>query len=160
MGQKVLNVASLVVAVLLSSCGLAPQRAPSPVPGYAGTLSSNAEQISANYVVGLWNSNFGAVKIESWPGDQSKVRGAWVYNRDGKEVIGTFSGNLEGNVLQLRWNESGLAGEGYLVFLADLQTFQGRWWTESRAKEGEWNGWRESQAPPAPQQTNPRGPLL
>ena len=58
---------------------------------------------SPRRALGLWRSTFGAVKIEA---DNSKgglqtgaVQGVWVYQRQGQEVVGYFSGNLRGNVL-------------------------------------------------------------
>jgi hypothetical protein len=97
--------------------------------------------------VGLWNSNFGAVKVEA---DQSKgtgeLMGIWLYDRDGQEIIGFFSGRAGGNVLKFTWEEpsaSGpLRGSGYLVFDPAGASFTGRWWTDNRDRGGDWNGWR------------------
>jgi hypothetical protein len=99
--------------------------------------------------LGLWRSTFGAVKIEA---DNSKgglqtgaVQGVWIYQRQGQEVIGYFSGNLRGNVLQFRWQEPNnppLTGEGYLVFDTQGRQYSGRWWSDRRDRVGDWNGWR------------------
>jgi hypothetical protein len=109
--------------------------------------------------LGLWKSSFGAVKIED---DLSKgaagsgyVHGIWVYQRGGQDVVGYFGGSLSGNVLQFAWQEPSagapLVGEGYLVFDPSGQRFNGRWWTTSRDRTGEWSGWRQEAGPaPAP----------
>lgn len=101
--------------------------------------------------LGLWRSTFGAVKIEA---DNSKgglqtgaVQGVWVYQRQGQEVVGYFSGNLRGNVLQFRWQEPAnppLTGEGYLVFDTQGRQYSGRWWSDRRDRVGDWNGWRNA----------------
>jgi hypothetical protein len=102
-----------------------------------------------NLALGLWRSTFGAVKIEA---DNSQgglaagnLHGVWVYQRQGQEVVGYFSGNLRGNVLQFRWQEPNnppLTGEGYLVFDAQGRQYEGRWWSDKRDRVGDWNGWR------------------
>lgn len=111
--------------------------------------------------LGLWRSTFGAVKIEA---DSAKgglgagaVQGVWVYQRQGQEVIGYFSGHLRGNVLEFRWQEPSnppLTGEGYLVFDVQGRQYHGRWWTEKRDRVGDWNGWRQGASstagPPEP----------
>lgn len=103
-----------------------------------------------NLALGLWRSTFGAVKIEA---DNShgglasgSLQGIWVYQRQGQEVIGYFSGNLRGNVLQFRWqepNDPPLTGEGYLVFDLQGRQYSGRWWSDKRDRVGDWNGWRQ-----------------
>ncbi len=99
--------------------------------------------------LGLWRSTFGAVKIEA---DNSRgglqtgsVQGVWVYQRQGQEVVGYFSGNLRGNVLQFKWQEPSnppLTGDGYLVFDQQGRQYSGRWWSDRRDRVGAWNGWR------------------
>jgi hypothetical protein len=94
--------------------------------------------------LGLWKSNFGAVKIAQ---DDSQgaghVMGVWVYQKEGKEVVGYFSGPLQGNVLNFVWHEPGdLTGAGYLTFDVNGNSFAGRWWSEGRRRSGHWNGWR------------------
>jgi hypothetical protein len=113
--------------------------------------------------LGLWKSSFGAVKIED---DLAKgaagsgyVHGVWEYSRAGQDVVGYFEGNLSGNVLQFAWQEPAqpapLVGQGYIVFDPQGQRFNGRWWTTSRDRTGEWSGWRldadpNRQPPPPP----------
>jgi hypothetical protein len=117
--------------------------------------------MEASRALGLWRSTFGAVKIEadnSHGGiDAGSVQGVWMYQRQGQEVVGYFSGSLRGNVLQFRWqepNEPPLLGEGYLVFDAQGRQYAGRWWSDKRDRVGDWNGWRQAggrQAAPAQQ---------
>jgi hypothetical protein len=99
--------------------------------------------------LGLWRSTFGAVKIEA---DNSRggvesgsLQGVWVYQRQGQEVVGYFSGNLKGNVLEFKWQEPNnppLTGSGYLVFDRSGRQYSGRWWSDRRDRVGDWNGWR------------------
>ena len=115
--------------------------------------------------LGLWRSSFGPVKIET---DDSRgashIMGVWVYDRAGTEVVGFFSGPLDGNVLNFVWREptdaEPLKGRGYLVFDPSGASFTGRWWTESQDRSGEWNGWRAAAQPasPAPGQPAPNQP--
>jgi hypothetical protein len=103
--------------------------------------------------LGLWRSTFGAVKIEA---DNSKgglqmgaVQGVWVYQRQGQEVVGYFSGNLRGNVLQFRWQEPNnppLTGEGWLRFDPNGNQYSGRWWSDHKDRVGDWNGSRQQSA--------------
>jgi hypothetical protein len=123
----------------------------------AGQSPPPPQQMEAARALGLWRSTFGAVKIEA---DSSRggleagnVQGVWVYQRQGQEVIGYFSGNLRGNVLSFRWqepNEPPLTGEGFLVFDVQGRQYAGRWWSDKRDRVGDWNGWRApaGQAPP------------
>lgn len=106
--------------------------------------------------LGLWRSNFGAVKLEA---DNSRgglqagaVHGVWQYDRQGREVIGYFSGTLRGNVLSFRWQEPEtppLLGDGFLVFDPTGRQFSGRWQSDSRDRVGVWNGWRPPVQPTA-----------
>jgi hypothetical protein len=101
--------------------------------------------------LGLWNSNFGPVKIEAdTSGGTGKLMGVWVYDRDGQEIIGFFSGQANGNVLNFGWEEPStgapLRGAGYLTFDPAGASFTGRWWTDSRDRGGDWNGWRGQNA--------------
>jgi hypothetical protein len=99
--------------------------------------------------LGLWRSTFGAVKIEP---DSSHgglagggVHGIWMYQRQGQDVVGYFSGNLRGNVLEFRWQEPNnppLTGDGFLVFDVQGRQYSGRWWSDKRDRVGDWNGWR------------------
>ena len=87
-----------------------------------------------------------------------RVHGVWMYQRDGKDVLGYFGGTLDGNVLRLTWREPAqaqpgeaqLAGEGWLVFDAGGARFSGRWWTSNRDRQGDWTGWRAPAATTAP----------
>jgi hypothetical protein len=111
------------------------------------------QQMEAVRALGLWRSTFGAVKIEpdnSKGGlDAGSLQGIWVYQRQGQEVVGYFSGSLQGNVLQFRWEEPSeppLTGEGYLVFDVQGRQYSGRWWSDKRDRVGDWNGWRQTNA--------------
>ncbi|MCX5748488.1 MAG: hypothetical protein NT062_39055, partial [Proteobacteria bacterium] len=97
-------------------------------------------------------------------------QGVWVYQRRGQEVIGYFSGALRGNVLDFKWQEPNnppLTGAGYLVFDAGGRQYSGKWWSDARDRQGDWNGWRQApgqdmgQAPqptqPSPYGGNPYG---
>ncbi len=106
---------------------------------------------------GVWKSNFGPVKMEadSSRGD-SGLMGVWLYERDGQEVIGFFSGEADGNVLKFGWHEgSTLGGAGYLVFDPAGGSFTGRWWTTNRDRGGDWNGWRAREVAPASMSSAP-----
>ena len=94
----------------------------------------------------------GYVNIPPLRGGPGAVHGVWVYDRQGTEVIGYFAGSLRGNVLDFTWQEPGadgtpLSGAGYLVFDPQGRSFTGRWWTDTRDRGGDWNGWRAEAAP-------------
>ncbi len=125
--------------------------------------------------LGLWMSSFGAVKISEdlsrGAAGSGNLHGAWTYQdqRSGREVVGYFSGNLRGNVLELRWQEPALpaplVGSGYLVFDPMGARFSGRWRTDTGDRGGDWSGWRDtgpqqsgSQPQPYPQQPQPYSP--
>ena len=129
--------------------------------------------MDAARALGLWQSSFGAVKIEpdaNAGGIQAgAVQGAWTYDRQGQPVVGLFWGNLRGNVLQFRWQEDGaqpLTGEGYLVFdpqgLLSVvggheslgRLYRGGWWTDARYRKGYWKGWGQTAAAPQPDPYN------
>jgi hypothetical protein len=102
--------------------------------------------------LGLWQSSFGAVKIEpDMAGGHERLMGVWLYQRDGLDIIGYFQGALRGNVLEFTWNEpfaSGdLIGGGYLMFDPAAGRFTGEWWTDDRTRHGTWNGWRPAAVP-------------
>jgi hypothetical protein len=109
------------------------------------------QEMEASRALGTWRSTFGAVKIEA---DNSRggletgsLQGVWVYQRQGQEVIGYFSGSLRGNVLEFKWQEPNnppLTGSGYLVFDRSGRQYSGRWWSDRRDRVGDWNGWRNS----------------
>lgn len=152
---------ALVLAAGLAAAGSATSSSNNPPPPQAprgGGAPQNVgqppppQQMEASAALGLWQTNFGAVKIEA---DNSKgglpagaVQGVWVYQRQGAEVIGYFAGNLRGNVLQFRWQEPNnppLTGEGFLVFDPQGRQYNGRWWSDRRDRVGDWNGWRKAQ---------------
>nr|MBA2538925.1 hypothetical protein [Deltaproteobacteria bacterium] len=107
------------------------------------------QEMEASRALGVWRSTFGAVKIEA---DNSRggietgsLQGVWVYQRQGQEVVGYFSGSLRGNVLEFKWQEPSnppLTGAGYLVFDRSGRQYSGRWWSDRRDRVGDWNGWR------------------
>jgi hypothetical protein len=106
-------------------------------------------QMDPSRALGLWSSSFGAVKIEAdlthggLP--QGGIHGVWLYQRQGQDVVGYFSGTLRGNVLSFRWHEQNnppLTGEGYLVFDPQGRQYTGRWWSDKRDRIGDWNGAR------------------
>ncbi len=108
--------------------------------------------MDASRSLGLWQSSFGAVKIESdatqGPGG---IMGVWLYERTGQEVVGFFTGTMDGNVLEFSWHEPSqpddLIGAGYLVFDPSGQSFGGKWWTDDQSRLGDWDGWRVQQTP-------------
>jgi hypothetical protein len=147
---------TLVVAVgLLAAAASANQgqnREPVQPPGPTSEAPPPSQSMDPAMALGLWKSNFGAVKIDRDLGQgPDYVMGVWVYNRQGEEVIGFFDGTLEGNVLQFTWHEPSrpqdLTGAGYLVFERDGSAFSGRWWSDARDRDGAWNGWRAEDAP-------------
>lgn len=152
------NVARVVavLAACVAAAGSATSKSSSNQdPSFTGSGSQESppppQQMEAVRALGLWRSTFGAVKIEpdnSKGGlDAGSLHGIWVYQRQGQEVIGYFSGNLRGNVLQFRWQEPSdppLTGEGFLVFDVQGRQYSGRWWSGKRDRVGEWNGWRQA----------------
>lgn len=98
--------------------------------------------------LGLWHSNFGAVKLErDSSGDENAVMGAWLYERGGQEIIGYFSGKMRGNVLEFTWHESAqpndLTGRGFISFDPNGIRFSGRWWSYDQRRGGQFRGWRD-----------------
>ena len=171
--MKLGNVARViaVAAMCLAAAGSATStnNSPASAPQSANMSPPPPQQMDSSRALGLWRSTFGAVKIEP---DNNKgglqagaVQGIWTYQRQGPEVIGYFTGNLRGNVLQFRWDEPGtppLTGEGYLVFDLQGRQYSGRWWTDKRDRVGDWSGWRqaagnEQQQPYGGQQQQPYG---
>ncbi|MFN0246242.1 MAG: hypothetical protein ACKV2T_05005 [Kofleriaceae bacterium] len=170
---NVLRVA-LVLAAGVMAAGSATSSSSNPPPqqqprGMAGGGQNVGQppppqQMEASAALGLWQTNFGAVKIEA---DNSKgglqagsVQGVWVYQRQGAEVIGYFAGNLRGNVLQFRWQEPNnppLTGEGFLVFDPQGRQYNGRWWSDRKDRVGDWNGWRKPQSQQAYGNRDPYG---
>ncbi|HWN67151.1 MAG TPA: hypothetical protein VNM90_05895 [Haliangium sp.] len=115
--------------------------------------------MSPSQALGLWQSSFGAVKIEPDSGQPDRLMGIWLYDRTGQEVIGFFTGPLRGNVLEFTWHEPAqprdLVGAGFLVFEPDGSRFTGTWWTGDQSRSGDWNGWRVAQARGAPPLRHP-----
>jgi hypothetical protein len=145
-----------VAAACLAAVGSATSNSnPSAVTPQPNNSPPPPQEMDAARALGLWRSTFGAVKIEA---DNSRggiqvgaIQGIWMYQRQGQEVIGYFSGNLRGNVLQFRWNEPNnppLTGEGYLVFDQQGRQYSGRWWSDKRDRVGDWNGWRQASNQP------------
>jgi hypothetical protein len=115
--------------------------------------------MDSSQAIGLWKSSFGPVKIEyDNSAGPDQLMGVWVYDRNQQEIIGFFSGPVEGNVLRFDWKEPSeegdpLEGSGYLVFDASGRSFTGRWWTTNRDRGGPWSGWRAPGDEPAGGQT-------
>ncbi|CAN5700241.1 hypothetical protein BH11MYX2_BH11MYX2_20800 [soil metagenome] len=145
---------AFVLAAGIAAAGSASSSSSNPPPQYQAQNDAQGQapppqQMEPATALGLWQSNFGAVKIEA---DNSKggiaanaVQGVWIYTRAGQEVIGYFSGTLRGNVLDYRWQEPNnppLTGAGYVVFDPQGRQYDGRWWSDRRDRVGAWNGWR------------------
>jgi hypothetical protein len=140
----------------------------SPYAQSSANQAPQGQQMEEPRALGLWKSSFGAVKIEEdlkagEPGSGA-LHGVWMYARNQQDVIGYFSGQLKGNVLQFTWQEppaqvsgAALEGQGYLVFDQSGQRFAGRWWTTSRDRVGEWNGWRQGADPQRNPYNQPNG---
>lgn len=173
MSSKVLRVA-VVIGACAAAAGSAQQSQQNPQvsPSYYNTNANYnpppAQQMEAARALGLWRSTFGAVKIEADNNvggiDAGALQGIWVYQRQGQEVVGYFSGQLKGNVLTFKWQEPSnppLTGEGYLVFDREGRQYSGRWWSDRRDRVGVWNGWRGAPAntgEPAPAYNEDRSP--
>jgi len=147
---RIVAVLAACVAAVGSATSTSNSNQHEPVSGPGSSGPPPPQQMDPVLALGLWRSTFGAVKIEP---DTSKgglpeggVHGVWVYQRQGREVVGYFTGNLRGNVLEFRWqepNDPPLTGEGYLVFDAQGRQYAGRWWSDRRDRVGDWNGWRQ-----------------
>jgi hypothetical protein len=152
---RVVAVSAACFAAVGSATSTSSSQQQQPQQPQAGQNSPPpAQQMEPGLALGLWRSTFGAVKIEA---DDSRgglqtgnVQGVWVYQRQGQEVVGYFSGNLRGNVMQFRWQEPStpapLTGEGYIVFDPTGRQYSGRWWSDRRDRVGDWNGWRQDGA--------------
>ena len=106
--------------------------------------------MDAQAAVGVWRTSFGPVKIELDSARPGSLMGVWVYQRNGREVIGYFGGPLRGNVLNFTWQEptdggAPLTGSGWLAFDVQGQRFSGRWWSTQGDRQGDWTGWRAEQ---------------
>lgn len=151
--SSVARVAIVGAAALAAAASSGSNQQPpaGPVSGGGGFAAPAPRHMEPGTELGLWRSSFGPVKIEVDPrGSQDQVQGAWRYMRGAQEVIGIFWGSMRGNVLEFEWQEPGqgapLEGRGYLVFAPGGDGFQGKWWTASRDRSGDWNGWRDDAA--------------
>ncbi len=132
----------------LTACSGSRSQAPPPAVGAWNAQPPAAQGMDPRLAHGLWKTTFGAVKIE----DESsgRLHGVWTYPRGAEQVVGYFAGTLDGNVLRLTWREPAqpapgapqLGGEGWIVFEPTGARFTGRWWTSTRDRQGDWNGWR------------------
>ena len=136
-----------------------------PVYGGGNNAPVQTQPMAETQAYGLWKSSFGAVKLEANPARPGTVRGVWIYERNGQEVVGYFAGGLSGNTLSFSWEEptstgAALGGGGYLVFDPSGQSFQGKWWTTNRDRGGNWSGWRNSpsEQPRGPAEAAPKQP--
>lgn len=155
-----LTVAALAALTLLaSSRSQSTPSQPQQPPGAWNAAPPPSTAMAPSAAAGLWRTTFGAVKIEE--DGPSGVHGAWLYEREGREIVGYFGGALDGNVLRFTWREPAqaqpgepqLGGEGWLVFEANAGKFSGRWWTHNRDRQGDWTGERGAPlgaAAPAP----------
>lgn len=148
---NVARVITVLAACVAAAGSATSNNSPAVQPHMANTSPPPPREMEAARALGLWRSTFGAVKIEpdaSRGGLQAgAIQGIWMYQRQGQEVIGYFSGNLRGNVLQFRWDEPGtppLTGEGFLVFDPQGRQYSGRWWSDKKDRVGDWNGWRQA----------------
>jgi hypothetical protein len=155
--RSLLARALLLVGLAAAGAACTVNQGPSPETARQPPPATPPEPMGMNpsQALGLWQSSFGAVKIETDPSQPEAVMGIWLYDRTGQEVIGFFTGPLRGNVLEFKWHEPGqpqdLLGAGFLVFEPDGTRFSGTWWTHDQTRSGDWNGWRVAQAgQPAP----------
>ena len=116
--------------------------------GY-GYQEESSHSVDLRRVLGVWDSNFGPVKIAQDHSQAGKhLMGVWVYQRDNSEVIGYFGGAIHGGTLSFRWHEPAdprpLTGGGKVVFDVLGASFSGQWWSDSGERQGEWRGWRPS----------------
>ncbi len=149
---RVLTIAAACAAAL-GSASSNQNQGPATQPQYQQSSPPPPQQMEPARALGLWRSNFGAVKIEA---DNSRggitagaVQGVWMYQRQGQDVIGYFYGNLRGNVLQFKWQEPNnppLTGEGYIQFEQSGRQYSGRWWSDKHDRTGDWNGFRAQPA--------------
>ncbi len=152
-----LALAALATTVLVASASSKKNEPPPTTAAGAWNAAPPPSQaLPPGAATGLWKTTFGAVKVED--DGAGRVHGVWMYQRDGRDVLGYFGGTLDGNVLRLTWREPAqaqpgevqLLGEGWLVFDPANARFSGRWWTSNRDRQGDWTGWRAPGAAPAP----------
>lgn len=157
-----LALAALAAATLVASSRSQSQTAqPQPQPGAWNAAPPPTTAMAPSAATGLWKTTFGAVKIEE--DGSGGLHGAWIYQRNGQEVVGYFGGPLDGNVVRFSWREPAqaqpgeaqLAGEGWLSFEPNAGRFSGRWWTYNRDRQGDWTGQRGAGAPAQPTYGDP-----
>lgn len=154
--MKSLNIGSAAcVALLVSACTVQQSPYGQSSPQQSQYSAPTPQSMVPESALGLWMTNFGAVKIErdsSRGGDA--VMGVWRYERGGQEVFGFFAGTLSGNVLSFSWHDPAepraYVGEGHVEFAADGSRFSGRLWTSDRRNQYQWKGWRHQGQPPNP----------
>jgi hypothetical protein len=150
---RLLVVAGAAAAALASASSNQSRLPDAPAGGaYSGPPAGTP--MDPGRALGLWKTSFGPVKVEHDPqGGPEAVHGVWVYDRAGEQVIGYFYGMLSGNVLQFHWQEPGrptnLLGAGWIAFDPAGRSFSGKWWSDSRDRGGDWNGWRAEAGAPA-----------
>lgn len=150
--RLLLSWAFLVLGLAVPGAACTVNQAPPPATARLPPPASPPPPLamSPSQALGLWQSSFGAVKIEMDSGQPDRLMGIWLYDRTGQEVIGFFTGPLRGNVLEFTWHEPSqprdLVGAGFLVFEPDGSRFTGTWWTGDQSRTGDWTGWRVAQA--------------
>ena len=146
-------------ATFASGCA-STTRSASPSTPQAPAVPPPSEAMLPSEAVGIWQSSFGAVKIEpDTTGSNGRLMGVWLYERAGQEVVGFFAGELRGNVFEFSWHEpsqpADLTGAGYLMFDPAAGRFTGKWWSHDQSRGGDWTGWRP--AAPAAASPSPGG---
>ena len=143
-----------VASLLVTACATSGSKPRSNRPSSVAPAPAPMAMEPAN-ALGLWRSDFGPVKIEldsTSPG--GGLMGIWLYERNGREVIGFFAGNLRGNVLDFTWHDPAesqpLTGAGYVVFDPRGTSFTGKLWTEDGTRDYDWNARRVQEAGSAP----------
>lgn len=137
----------LLVLALLSAACAPTTRSATPTAPATPAVPPPSEAMMPSEAMGMWQSSFGAVKIEpDTTGSNGRLMGVWLYERTGQEVVGFFAGELRGNVFEFSWHEPSqpedLTGAGYLVFDPAVGRFTGKWWSHDQSRGGAWNGWR------------------
>lgn len=110
---------------------------PVPLPG-TGTISTPLPPSSHVNFAGVWNTDFGEVRLAQ---DGNLVKGSYPFQD------GVIEGLALGNVLRFTWNQRGnnRGGTGRFTLAADGNSFGGQWnyGTDPDAPaQGNWNGTR------------------
>lgn len=147
--------AAVAGALALAACTIPPSHTAATSPAVQPPAAPEPVSMDPSLALGLWHSSFGAVKIEQDTGrGTDAIMGVWIYQRDGEEVMGFFSGTMRGNVLDFNWHEPAPAGDltggGYLAFDPQGGRFNGNWWTQDRSRGNIWYGWRADRAANGP----------